>query len=90
MSVEAIPAVNRAVVYGLERHLCFLAAIGAGDGEHFPAAVTLLFADGPAVRATGRLVQKAFFSVKFLLGCGKQKFLATFLANQGFVCKCHF
>jgi len=90
MPIEAIAAVNRAIIYGLKRHLCFLTTFSANNGEHFPSGVALLFADGSAMRATRRLIHKAFFGVKFLLGGREQKFLTTFLANQGFVCECHF
>ena len=85
-SVEAIAAVYRTIVGGLEGNHGFLATFSAGCGEHF-ALRTLgldahaLFASLTAGGATTRFVGEALLSVEFLLGSGKYEFLAALAAG---------
>ena len=70
---EAVPAVDRAIVPGLERNLRRLVARRAGRREHLALRAisarisALRLACIPAVRAASRLIGEAFVGVKLLL-----------------------
>ena len=93
MLAEAIAAINRAIIFRLERNLCLAAAVSADHREHLAlfalSAVTVAATLVAAITATGRLVLEALLRVKFLLACAKDELLATVLARQRFVFKSH-
>ena len=83
---EALAAVNRTVLSGLEGNLSFGSAGSAGSGEHFLLRSGFVFTGIAALFASLGLVYEASFSVEFLLAGCENKFGSAFLANQGFVC----
>ena len=91
MLAEAIAAINRAIIFRLERNLCLAAAVSADHREHLAlfalSAVTVAATLVAAITATGRLVLEALLRVKFLLACAEDELLATVLARQRFVFK---
>ena len=91
MFAETIAAINRAIVFGLERNFCFLAALRADNFEHLAllAAVARTFALVATVTATHRLVFKAAFMIKFLFARAEDEFFSAVLAHEGFVFKSH-
>jgi len=85
----AIAAIYGAVFSRSEGHLGFATAIGADNHMHFPGSATLSFARGSALGATGGIVLEPLFRIELLLGSGKNKLSATFLASQSPVSKGH-
>lgn len=93
MGLEAVPTVDRLTGSRLKRNLCGCAAFAAGGIKHFAllteaaviASTTLRLSGGAAFRATGRLILKAFFSIKCLLGSGKGKTGTALFTGKIFV-----
>ena len=83
--LEAITAVNRAIVLRLKRNLSLLAALSADYLEHLTllavTALTVAAALVAAVTATNRVILKTLFCVKFLLARTENEFLSTLLAS---------
>ena len=93
MALEAIRAVDRAIVSRLERHLSVFSAIGAHGGEHLAwatvvaaaeaassairSATTISVAGGSAGGATARVILKTSAGEELLLPRGKHKGLAA-------------
>ena len=91
MFAEAVAAIDRTIVLGLERNLGFLAAIGAGHGEHLPTFVAVAIASAfvATIPAPYRLILEAAFTVKFLFARAEDEFFPAVLANECFVFKSH-
>ena len=91
MLAETIATINGAVVFGLERNLCFLTAIRAGYGKHLPvfAAVAIAFAFVAAVAATYGFVLKTAFLIEFLFARAEDEFFSAVLTHECFVFKSH-
>ena len=88
-SAEAIAAVNRTVVPGLEGNLASLAAFGADSIKQLTStagsSTASLLAGHTAGTAALRLVLKTLFGVKFLFAGGENEFLTAVLADECFV-----
>ena len=84
---EAIAAVDRAVLTGLEGNLAGLSAFSADCVEHFArlTAASCALTCSTACLATLRLVGEALFSVKFLLSGSEGEFLSAILADESLV-----
>lgn len=80
-SGEAFAAINGSVVAGLERNLCFLAAVCAGRGEKFSGCSAGVLLCNAASLASLRLVLKALLFEEFLFACREDKFLTAVLAD---------
>jgi len=85
----AIATIYGAVFSRPEGHLGIAAAFGADNSMHFPGTATLPFARRSALRAAGGIVLEPLFRIELLLGGGKNKLYATFLAGQSPVSKGH-
>jgi len=84
LCAEAIAAVYRAIVLGLEGNLTFLAAFSANCVEHL--ALSTVFAScvltgGTAVLAALRFICETLFGIKLLFTCSKSEFLSAFFAD---------
>jgi len=90
-SLEALAAVNGAVVLGNEGDLGGFAALGTDRVVHLAGAgviatgATVGFAGITASLATRRLVLETLFGVKSLLASGEHEFSATVSAYQSLV-----
>ena len=84
---EAIAAINRTVISGLERNFCFASAGSADGREHFLLAGSAIFSGVAAGLASLGFVCEAFFVVEVLFACSKNEFRAAVFANKGFVLK---
>jgi hypothetical protein len=82
---EAVAAVYRSVVRGLEGNLSFAAAFSANCGEHFSGSLGSLFSCVSASLAALGFVLEAAFSVEFLFACGKNEFVAAIFAGESLV-----
>jgi hypothetical protein len=80
-----IPAINRSVIVGLERHLSFDTAFSTDNSVHFPVSagvsVTLALPGGAALRTSGGIILKTFFCVEFLFGNRENEFSTTIFAR---------
>jgi hypothetical protein len=91
-SLVAVAAAKGTIFAGLEGDLGFTTAFGADYAEHFSfgtVVVALALAGGAALRATGRFILEAFFSVEFLFGSRESEFGAAIFASQNLVFKSH-
>ena len=82
---EALAAIDRTILAGLERNSGFLAAVRTDSGIHFTVSL-----GGVLTRVTARLaalglVYKALGCVELLFTGGKYKFIAAFLADESLV-----
>jgi hypothetical protein len=89
---EAIAAIDRPVIPGLEWHLCPRAAFRAHGIEHFTglppvasATVAISLFCHAAILAAHRFICKTLLGKEFLITGGKDKVLAAVLASQRFV-----
>ena len=82
---KTVAAINRSVVNGLERKLCFFSAVCTGCGVHFSLRFACIPSCITASFASLRLVLEAFFRIEFLLARGEYEFVAAVFANQCFV-----
>ena len=82
--LEALAAVNGAIVVRLEGNLALLTALCANSGEHLAGAslATACLTSGAAVTASLGLVGEALLSIKFLLSGSESEFLSAFLADE--------
>ena len=80
-SCEALAAVYGSVAGGLERNLCFLAALSAHGGVHLSLCSGSVLSCVTASLASLGLVLEAFFSIELLLTCSENEFLSAILAN---------
>ena len=86
--LQAVAAINGAIVLGDEGKGTFCAALGANRRMLDPlAAAAGRLVAGPAGLAAGGLVLEALFGVEFLLACGEYEFAAAILAYQSLVFK---
>lgn len=88
--MEAIAAIDRAVVARLERNLAVFSACGADSVKHLTvrttsAAVRVVLACITAGLATLGLVIETLFCVELLLSGGECELLSTVLAYDSFV-----
>ena len=83
MLAEAVAAINRTIVFRLERNPRFLSAFRADHREHlaFLAVVTGAAALIAAVAAAGGLVLEALLRIKFLFARGEDKLLTAVFAH---------
>src|SRR5699024_8667127 len=79
---EALAAVDRTILAGLERHLAGLAAAGADSVVHLTLATGLVLHGSAAVLAALGLILKATAGVELLLTGSPNELFAAFLANQ--------
>ena len=82
---EALAAVNRTVLTGLEGDSGFLAAGGAGSGEHLTVRSGCVLAGIAARLASLGFIDEAALRIELLLTGGEHKLGATFFAVEGFV-----
>ena len=82
---KALAAIYRSVLTRLKGNFCNSTAGSAGSLKHFTLASGRVFARIAACLATLGFINKAFFSVEFLLTGGENEFVAAFLANESFV-----
>ena len=82
MLAEAVAAINRTIVFRLERNLRFLSAFRADHREHLAlfAVVTAAATLVAAITAASRLVLEALLRVKLLLACAEDEIFAAVLA----------
>ena len=82
--LEALAAINGAIVVGLEGNLALLTALCANSGEHLASAslATACLTSGAAIAASLRLVGEALLSVEFLLASRENELLSAILADQ--------
>ena len=79
---KAVAAIDGAVAAGLEGNLTGLAAFGTHSVVHHALRTgRLTLTGGTASLAALGLILEAALSVKLLLTCGENKFLAAVLAN---------
>ena len=77
---EAVAAVNGTVGLGLEGHLGFAAATGAGSGEELTGATGSVLAGITACLAALGLVLEAALCVELLLAGGENELVAALFA----------
>ena len=79
---EALAAVNRLTLGGLEGHLAILTALYANSCEHFSRTLLRVLSRDTAILTSGGLVLEASRCIEFLLTCGEHEIIATFSALQ--------
>ena len=85
--LEALAAVDGAIVVRLEGNLALLATVGAGSVEHLAGrSLTALSLTGvAAITASLGLVGEALLGVELLLAGGENEFASAILADNGLV-----
>lgn len=82
---EARAAINRAVLTGSERNLCFCTAFCASRYEHFTFAAVAVFACVAAGFAALGFINETLLRIEFLLSCCEDEFFVAVLACECFV-----
>ena len=92
--IVAGTAIDRAIIFGQERHLGLYTTFGAGDRVHLARwtltarradAAALRAARGATVGAAGWLVHQPFLLVKLLLTSGEHEILTALTTLESFV-----
>lgn len=78
---EALAAINRTILTGLERNFRFSAAGGTGCGVHLFLGLQLVFAGITALFAALGLVDEATLRIEFLLTGGEDELFSTLFAH---------
>ena len=93
MAGEALAAIDRAALAGLEGHLCLPAALVADYRIHGPGGASILGVvpapQGTARGASSRFVEQATALEELLLTSGEHKRVAAVFAHQRLVCEGH-
>lgn len=82
---EALAAVHRAILAGLEGNSCFLAAGSAHSGEHLTLGLCSVLTGIAAGLASLGLVHETLGCVELLFASGEHEFSAAFFADQSLV-----
>jgi hypothetical protein len=85
---EALAAINGPVIAGVERNLCFAAAVSAGSDKGFLASGCAFLRIAARFTALW-LVHEAFLGVELLFACRENEVCSAILALKGFVVE-HF
>ena len=85
--LEALAAIDGAIVVGLKGNLAVLTALCAHSGEHLAGATlaTACLTGSAAIAASLRLVGEALLGVELLLAGGENEFASAILADNGLV-----
>ena len=78
---KALAAVDRSVILGNERNLCFVAASCAYSCEHLSVLLKRLLLCNSAFSASLRFVLEALFSIELLLACCENELVSAILAD---------